>query len=84
MVGETGGKNFLFIHKSADVKSVINQSIRGAFEFQGQKCSASSRMYVPKSLWPEIRDGMVAGLKRVKMGDPGDFTNFMAAVINKR
>jgi len=84
LVGETGGKNFHVVHPSADVQSVVAQTIRGAFEFQGQKCSATSRMYVPKSLWPKIAGAMVGKLRALKMGDPADFTTFAGAVINER
>ncbi len=83
IVGETGGKNFLFVHSSADTKAVATAAIRGAFEYQGQKCSAASRMYVPESLWPTIKDSMLAMIKEIKMGDVTDFTNFMNAVIDK-
>ena len=84
LVGETGGKNFHVVHPSADVESVVNQTVRGAFEFQGQKCSATSRMYAPSSLWPAIKKGLIEKLAEVKMGDPSDFSTFMAAVINRR
>jgi 1-pyrroline-5-carboxylate dehydrogenase len=84
MVGETGGKDFIVVHPSADPREVTVGAVRGAFEFQGQKCSAASRMYVPKSLWPEIRDRMVAIMKDIRMGDVRDFRNFMGAVIDKK
>ena len=84
LVGETGGKDFIVVHPSADPREVTVGAIRGAFEFQGQKCSAASRMYVPKSLWPEIRDRMVAIMKDIRMGDVRDFRNFMGAVIDKK
>ncbi|KAJ9062287.1 1-pyrroline-5-carboxylate dehydrogenase [Entomophthora muscae] len=83
IVGETGGKNFHLIHSSADPKTVVPQSIRAAFEFQGQKCSALSRMYVPDNLWSEIKTLLVAEVAKIKVGDVADFTNFMTAVINK-
>jgi 1-pyrroline-5-carboxylate dehydrogenase len=83
IVGETGGKNFVFAHPSADVPALVAGLIRGAFEYQGQKCSAGSRAYIPSSLWPEVRERMVAELKDVKMGTPLDFRNFMAAVIDE-
>ena len=83
IVGETGGKNFLFVHSSADTKAVATAAIRGAFEYQGQKCSAASRMYVPESLWPSIKEFLLAMIKEIKMGDVTDFTNFMNAVIDK-
>lgn len=83
IVGETGGKDFVFVHASADVDAVVTALIRGAFEYQGQKCSAASRAYIPRSLWNVIQEKMVAELKTVKMGDVEDFTNFMNAVIDK-
>jgi 1-pyrroline-5-carboxylate dehydrogenase len=83
IVGETGGKNFVFAHPSADVPALVAGLIRGAFEYQGQKCSAGSRAYIPSSLWPEVRERMVAELEDVKMGTPLDFRNFMAAVIDE-
>lgn len=70
IVGETGGKNMHFVHKSADVTTVVYQTIRGAFEYQGQKCSACSRMYVPDSLWPEIKEKLVKETNALKMGSP--------------
>ena len=84
LVGETGGKDFIVVHASADPQEVAVGAVRGAFEFQGQKCSAASRMYVPKSLWPDIRDRMVAMMKDIRMGDVRDFRNFMGAVIDKK
>lgn len=83
IVGETGGKDFIFAHPSADLKALGTAMIRGAFEYQGQKCSAASRAYIPKSIWPELKDYIVSELKTVKMGDPRDFSNFMNAVIDK-
>jgi 1-pyrroline-5-carboxylate dehydrogenase len=83
IVGETGGKNFHLVHKSADVQNVVNQSIRSGFEYQGQKCSALSRVYVPESLWPQIKEGLVAEHAKLKMGDVEDFSNFVTAVINQ-
>jgi 1-pyrroline-5-carboxylate dehydrogenase len=83
IVGETGGKDFAVVHKSADVDAVVPAIVRGAFEYQGQKCSALSRAYLPDNLWPEIKEKLVAMLETVKMGDPEDFTNFMSAVIDK-
>ncbi|HPF33898.1 MAG TPA: L-glutamate gamma-semialdehyde dehydrogenase [Candidatus Krumholzibacteria bacterium] len=82
IVGETGGKDFVFVHKSADVDAVVTALVRGAFEYQGQKCSAASRAYIPASLWPEIKKKLLAQVKSIKMGDPADFTNFMGAVID--
>jgi len=84
LVGETGGKDFIVVHPSADPQEVAVAAVRGAFEYQGQKCSAASRMYVPKSRWPDIRDRMVAMMKDIKMGDVRDFRNFMSAVIDKK
>jgi 1-pyrroline-5-carboxylate dehydrogenase len=83
IVGETGGKDFIFVHNSADADAVITAITRGAFEYQGQKCSAASRSYIPKSLWPKIRDGIVKDAKSIKMGDVCDFGNFMNAVIDR-
>ena len=83
IVGETGGKDFVFVHASAEVDAVATALVRGAFEYQGQKCSAASRAFLPRSLWPRVQDAMLAQLSEVKMGDPEDFTNFMAAVIDK-
>ena len=83
IVGETGGKDFLVAHESADVDALVTAAIRGAFEYQGQKCSALSRMYVPANLWPRVREQLVDQLKTVKIGPPQDFSNFMNAVIDK-
>ncbi|MBK8944415.1 MAG: L-glutamate gamma-semialdehyde dehydrogenase [Ignavibacteriae bacterium] len=83
IVGETGGKDFIFVHKSADVKEVGTALIRGAFEYQGQKCSAASRAYIPQSMWNSLKKFIISELKTVKMGSPEDFTNFMNAVIDK-
>ena len=84
LVGETGGKDFIVVHPSADPQEVAVAAVRGAFEFQGQKCSAASRMYVPRSRWNDIRDRMVAMMKDIKMCDVRDFRNFMGAVIDKK
>jgi 1-pyrroline-5-carboxylate dehydrogenase len=84
LVGETGGKDFIVVHASADPQEVAVGAVRGAFEYQGQKCSAASRMYVPRSRWSEIRDRMVAMMKDIRMGDVRDFRNFMGAVIDKK
>ena len=84
LVGETGGKDFIVVHASADPQEVAVAAVRGAFEFQGQKCSAASRMYVPKSRWNDIRERMVAMMKDIKVGDVRDFRNFMGAVIDKK
>jgi len=83
IVGETGGKDFIMVHSSADVDAVVTACIRGAFEYQGQKCSAASRTYIPKSLWPEIKKKMVAEVKTLKTGDIQDFRSFMGAVIDE-
>jgi len=83
IVGETGGKDFVFVHASADPKAVAAALVRGAFEYQGQKCSAASRAYVPKSLWKRVQDDTLAQVAEIRMGDPTDFRNFMGAVIDK-
>jgi 1-pyrroline-5-carboxylate dehydrogenase len=83
IVGETGGKDFVFAHHSADIEELGTALIRGAFEYQGQKCSAVSRAYIPKSVWPDLKDDMLKALRTIKMGDVEDFTNFMNAVIDK-
>ncbi|MEJ2637486.1 MAG: L-glutamate gamma-semialdehyde dehydrogenase [Calditrichia bacterium] len=82
IVGETGGKDFVFAHNSADIEALGVALIRGAFEYQGQKCSAASRAYIPKSIWGSLRDFMLRELKTIRMGDPEDFSNFMNAVID--
>ena len=83
IVGETGGKDFIFAHCSANAKKVVTAIIRGAFEFQGQKCSAASRGYIPASLWPEVRKGLETEMARIRMGPVTDFGNFFNAVIDK-
>lgn len=83
IVGETGGKDFILAHPSADAKEVSTAMIRGAFEYQGQKCSAASRAYVPSNLWEEVKNDMLAEMKTIKMGTPRDFTNFVNAVIHE-
>ncbi|MBW8874038.1 MAG: L-glutamate gamma-semialdehyde dehydrogenase [Acidobacteria bacterium] len=83
IVGETGGKNFVFAHPSADVESYVTALARGSFEYQGQKCSAGSRAYVPKSLWPRVKELLVEQVSSLDMGSPLDFRNFMAAVIDE-
>jgi 1-pyrroline-5-carboxylate dehydrogenase len=83
IVGETGGKDFVFAHSSANVKKLVTAIIRGAFEFQGQKCSAASRAYIPASLWPEVRRQLETGMAQIKMGPVSDFGNFFNAVIDK-
>ncbi len=84
IVGETGGKDFIVAHPSADPVEVAVAMARGAFEYQGQKCSAASRVYVPKSLWNEVRDRTIAMMQDMKMGDIADFRNFVGAVIDKK
>lgn len=83
IVGETGGKDFVVAHSSADLPGLSTCLIRGAFEYQGQKCSATSRAYVPESLWPELRDSMAESLSRIKTGPVEDFSNFVGAVIDR-
>jgi len=83
VVGETGGKDFIMVHPSADPQQVAVAIVRGGFEYQGQKCSAASRVYIPQSLWKDVRDRTVAMMKDIRMGDPRDFRNFMSAVIDK-
>ncbi|HSR26245.1 MAG TPA: L-glutamate gamma-semialdehyde dehydrogenase [Candidatus Eisenbacteria bacterium] len=84
LVGETGGKDFVVAHRSADPESLVTALVRGSFEFQGQKCSASSRVFVPESLWPGVRDQLADRVAGIPMGDVADFRNFMGAVINQR
>ena len=84
IVGETGGKDFIVAHASADPVALSVAIARGGFEYQGQKCSAASRVYIPKSIWPEVRDRTVAIMKDIRMGDVTDFRNFMGAVIDKK
>lgn len=83
IVGETGGKDFIVAHPSANVKQVVTGIVRGAFEFQGQKCSAASRAYIPQSLWPAVKKQLIADVKSMKMGSPEDFGNFITAVIHE-
>ena len=82
IVGETGGKDFIVAHKSADAAAVATAIVRGSFEYQGQKCSAASRVFAPSNLWPEIRERLVAQVGELRMGDVSDFGNFMGAVID--
>jgi 1-pyrroline-5-carboxylate dehydrogenase len=84
IVGETGGKDFIMAHASADVDALAVAIVRGAFEYQGQKCSACSRVYIPQSLWAGVRDRMVAMMDDIRMGDVRDFRNFMGAVIDEK
>ncbi len=83
IVGETGGKDFIFVHASADLEAVNTALIRGAFEFQGQKCSAASRAYIPSNLWASLKTRMLDEIRTIKMGDVTDFMNFVGAVIDK-
>src|SRR5947208_3220804 len=84
LVGETGGKDFILAHPSADVAALSTGIVRGAYEYQGQKCSAASRAYVPESLWPKLRERVLGLLAEAKVGDPADFRNFMGAVIDRK
>jgi 1-pyrroline-5-carboxylate dehydrogenase len=84
IVGETGGKDFIVAHPSADPRALAVAIARGGFEYQGQKCSAASRVYVPRSLWDEVRDRTVAIIEDIRMGDVTDFRNFMGAVIDRK
>ncbi|MGM0608235.1 MAG: L-glutamate gamma-semialdehyde dehydrogenase [Candidatus Muiribacteriota bacterium] len=84
IVGETGGKDFIFAHESAETESLKTALIRGAYEYQGQKCSAASRAYIPKKIWEEIKGDLINQIKNIKMGDVEDFTNFMGAVIDEK
>jgi 1-pyrroline-5-carboxylate dehydrogenase len=84
IVGETGGKDFVVAHKSADAKALATALVRGAFEFQGQKCSAASRAYIPANLWEEVKNYLIEDLKSMKMGSPEDFSNFINAVIDEK
>ena len=84
IVGETGGKDFIVAHSDCDEKSLLVALLRGSFEYQGQKCSASSRAYIPNSVWNSIKDNLVVEIEKIRMGDCNDFTNFMTSVIDKR
>lgn len=84
IVGETGGKDFVVAHKTANPAQVVTALSRGAFEYQGQKCSAASRAYIPSNLWPEVKEGLINDLKNIKMGSPEDFSNFVCAVIDEK
>ncbi|HYG03858.1 MAG TPA: L-glutamate gamma-semialdehyde dehydrogenase [Chryseosolibacter sp.] len=84
IVGETGGKDFIMVHKSADAREVATAIVRGAFEYQGQKCSAASRCYIPSNLWEDVRKYVLEDLKTVKMGPVEDFGNFVNAVIDEK
>jgi 1-pyrroline-5-carboxylate dehydrogenase len=82
IVGETGGKDFILVHPSADVEAVAAAVVRGSFEYQGQKCSAASRIYAPSNVWPDLRERLASEVATIKVGDVADFTNFMGAVID--
>ena len=84
LVGETGGKDFIVAHASADVQELAVAIVRGGFEYQGQKCSAASRIYIPQSLWPQVKDLVVAMMRDIKVGDVADFRTFMGAVIDRK
>ncbi|MFL5925107.1 MAG: L-glutamate gamma-semialdehyde dehydrogenase [Gaiellaceae bacterium] len=84
LVGETGGKDFIVAHPSADPQAFATAIVRGGYEFQGQKCSAASRIYVPESIWPEVREHTLGMMGKIRMGDPTDFRNFMGAVIDRK
>ena len=84
IVGETGGKDFVVAHKTADVDALVTALLRGAFEFQGQKCSAASRAYIPSNIAEEVKKKLIAGVKSFKMGNPEDFSNFINAVIDEK
>jgi 1-pyrroline-5-carboxylate dehydrogenase len=84
IVGETGGKDFVFAHPSADPEALVVALVRGAFEYQGQKCSAASRAYIPRSLWPRVGEALIEMTRGLKMGPVDDFTNFVNAVIDAR
>ena len=84
IVGETGGKDFVMAHESADVKALATGLVRGAFEYQGQKCSAASRAYIPSNIWPAVKEQVIADLKEITMGGTEDFSNFVNAVIDEK
>ena len=84
IVGETGGKNFIFAHVSTDIEALVAALVRGAYEYQGQKCSAASRAYIPDSIWPQVKERLLSESADVKMGDVTDFTNFMGAIIDEK
>lgn len=84
IVGETGGKDFVMAHESADVKALATGLVRGAFEYQGQKCSAASRAYIPSTIWPAVKEQLIADLKEITMGGTEDFSNFINAVIDEK
>ena len=83
IVGETGGKDYCLAHKSCDIDVLVTAMVRGAFEYQGQKCSAMSRAYIPSTIWSEVKDKFILEVETIKIGSPRDFSNFMNAVIDK-
>ncbi len=83
IVGETGGKDFVFAHASAEVPALVTALVRGAFEYQGQKCSAASRAFIPQSIWPEVKRQLLGQVAELRVGDPTEFTHFMGAVIDQ-
>ena len=83
IVAETGGKDFVFAHESADIDALVTALVRGAFEYQGQKCSAASRAYIPSSIWATVKERMLKEISTIKVGNPIDFTNFMGALIDR-
>ena len=84
LVGETGGKDYLFAHSSADVPALVSAMVRGAFEYQGQKCSALSRCFIPRTLWPQVKEGILRETAKLQVGDVTDFRTFMGAVIDRK
>jgi 1-pyrroline-5-carboxylate dehydrogenase len=84
IVGETGGKDFIFAHASADIDALVTALVRGSFEYQGQKCSAASRAYIPDSKWPQVKKKLLADISEIKMGDVTDFRNFMGGIIDQK
>jgi 1-pyrroline-5-carboxylate dehydrogenase len=83
IVGETGGKDFVFAHQSAEIPALVTALVRGAFEYQGQKCSAASRAFIPRSIWPRVKKSLLKEVAKIRMGDPTDYGNFMCAVIDR-
>jgi 1-pyrroline-5-carboxylate dehydrogenase len=84
LVGETGGKDFVFAHPTAEIDSLVTAIVAGAYAYQGQKCSATSRVYIPQSIWPEVKTKLLDMIATIKVGDPEDFTNYMAAIIEQK
>ena len=84
LIGETGGKDFILAHSSANIRQVATAMTRGAFEYQGQKCSAASRAFISKKIWPEVKEEFLKQVKKIRIGNPEDFTNFMGAVIDEK